>query len=398
MGKSVTSIILVTCLSVLIPYHELAYCDVIELKDGGETMVGKITEESETHLTVKLKTGGTFTFPKSWAKSIKREDIPEHELYTKQDLYLIKFKRINPKDANAHLQLGEWCLKNATAENGLFELADNHFRIARELNPKLAQEAEKEFRDAQNKAAKRLYSIAEIELKDEEYLKSEKLVFSILSSYPDTDYASKAKGLLIKIWGRERVDRLLKEKDDLPEVILDKQMIYSILTHLKTQERKEKYLMKCLNKAMDFEERAQEVARDKKHGYYISAINCYEAALNADRAELRNLAQSKHQELLKKFFEDKPIPYSDARYALLTNYLNRIKDASLLEGISNGYFGVGENLYKRAKKSKQSESQEKVRAALFCFSIVNNHSKDEKLRQAAFNYIVECQRLAREVK
>jgi hypothetical protein len=91
-----------------------ALADIITLKDGNGTLNGRIIKESDTELTVKLKTGGTTAFPKSWVKNIKKEDIPDSELYTKQDTYFMKYEKMDPKDAKAQLELAEWCLENST--------------------------------------------------------------------------------------------------------------------------------------------------------------------------------------------------------------------------------------------------------------------------------------------
>jgi hypothetical protein len=368
---------------------------MIELKDGGGNIDGKIIKESDTHVTVKLKTGGTSTFPKAWIKNIKKAEIPEEELYTKQDIYLSKLNAIDPKNASAHLQLAKWCYDNATTENGLFEMAGRHYEAAKGLDPKLSEKAGKDLAAVQEKEAEKLFAVAETEYKQNGYFKAEQMAMSVISLYPDSSYAGKARGLIAKIWGNARVAKLFDNTQDLPEIVFTKEETQSVLSHMDTEERKQAYFVKCLNRGMDYEERAEEVEKDKRSGYYVAAMACYDIVSSSAGGQVKKSTDSRIQAALKKYFDSKPEPFGDARYALMTGYVLRIQDQPYIEKLNDQYFKLGEELLKKARKLKQPDKAEKAKTAYFCFSIANNFSKDEKIKQDAFDKMIECQRLER---
>ena len=372
--------------------------DVIELKDGGEKFDGKITNDNGDNITIKLKTGGTATFPKSWVKKIRKEEVSDKDLYTKQDQYFEKLSKIDQKSAEANLTLAKWCHDNATAENGLLEMADRHYRMAKELDPKLAERAGKELAEVQNKEAERLYKIAETEYGYGEYFASERMIRSILTLYPDSSFAQKARDLLSKIWGPQKAAAILNQNDGLPEIVFTPEGLRSVMASLNSKEKIDAYFMKCINTGMDYEERAKDVDREKKTGYYSTAINCYNVVLGSEDDNAKKLSETKMRDCLKKFFETQPEPFSDLKHSEITNFLTRVQDALLVEKVSKQYLKTGDELLKKAKKLKQPEKGEKARTAYFCYSIADNFSKDEKVKQEAFARMVECQRLERAVR
>ncbi len=374
-----------------------AFADIITLKEGGETINGKIIKETDTELTVKLKTGGTATFPKSWVKDIKREDIPENELYTKQDIYFIKYKRLDSKSAKAQLELAEWCFKNGTAENGLFEMAERHLKIAKELNPDIPAGVDEKLAVIENMKAQSAYSVAEALFKAGSYLASERAILNLISTYPNSDYAGQAKGLLNQIWGEKRADKLVALKDELPAIASSGQELNLILNYMK-EELKTAYFKKCLSKAKDFEARANEVKDEKeKLNHLTLALNCYDLTLNSTDAADKDYANSKMQELTEKFFKYLPIPDKIGEEKVVT-YLGRLEDEGLVEGITSQYFKMGEALKDEAARTSQPEKAEKAISAYHCFSIAYYFSKDEGKRKEAFDKMIESQRLARELK
>lgn len=375
-----------------------AQADIIVLKDGGEKIDGKIIEESDTHITVKLKTGGKSTFPKAWIKDIKKAEVPEEELYTKQDVYLSKLKTLDPKDAEAQMRIAKWCFDNATEDNGLFEMADRHYKAARDIDPKYAEKVGKELAVAQEKEAGKLFSVAETEYKWGEYSKAEQMAVSVISLYPDTSFAGKARGLINKIWGNARAPRIFDNPQNLPEVVFTVEEMQSVLSHMGTEERKQAYFMKCLDRGIDYEERAEEVDKDKRGGYYMAAIACYDIVSGSAAGPVKKSADFKMQGALKKYFDSKPEPFSDARYALMAGYILKIQDPPYIEKLTAQYSKMGDELFKKAKRMKQPEKAEKAKTAYFCFSIVNNYSKDEKIKQDAFEKMIECQRMERASK
>ena len=375
-----------------------AFADIITLKESGDVLNGRIMKETDAEVTVKLKTGGTARFPRSWIKDIKKEDIPESELYTKQDTYLMRSEKIDPKDAKAQLDLAEWCLKNSTPENNLADMAIRHFNAAKEIDPALAAQSGKELRDAVDKKAGELYKLAETDFNIEQYYNSERMLVSIIAAYPESANAGKSKELLAKIWGKSRADKILNAKDDLPEVALSSGSLSMMLSHLGDEKIKEKYLAKCMNKARDYEERAGEVAQEKRMGYYMLAISCYDAVQGSDKDDVKESAKTKVQQLLKDFFDDNPVPPDDAKLAQMTNFLNIVEDKDFVAKVADRYFKIGEGLNKKAKKLKQPEKGQKAQDAFFCLSLANNFSKDEKIRQSAADLMSEAQRLERAKK
>jgi len=369
--------------------------DIIELKDGGGKMDGKIVNEDDTHVTVKLKTGGTSTFPKAWIKNIVKSDIREEDLYTKQDMYFSKVNGIKPDDASAQLQLAKWCYDNATPENGLFEMADRHYRIAKELDPKLAEKAGKDLAAVQEKESEKLFAVAETEYKWGEYYKAEQLARSVISLYPDSSYSGKSRGLIVKIWGSSRASKVFDNSQELPEIVFAAEEMQSILSRMGTDECKQAYFIKCINRGIDYEARAEEVDKDRKSGYYVAAIACYDIVAASSGGQVRKTADSKARDAIKRFFDTKPEPFSDARYALMTGYMIRMQDQSYISDLSGRYFKQGEDLLKKARRLKQPQKGEKAKAAYFCFSIANDFSKNGKIKQDSFENMVECQRLER---
>lgn len=395
MSRSILLVVLVFFLIFSAWAFRPAPADIITLKDGGGTLDGRIEKESDAGITVKLKTGGKATFPRSWIKDIKKEDIPDSELYTAQDIYFSKYEKTDPKDAKAQLALAEWCLKNSTPENKLADMAIRHFNMARELDPTLADAAGKDLSDAEDRKAGELYKVAETDFDIEQYFNSERMLLSIIAAYPGSVYAGKSKDLLAKIWGKDKANKIINAKDDLPEVALSGDSLSLLLSHLEDEEVKERYLTKCMNKAKDYEERATEAAKDKRMGYYTMAINCYNALSLSGNADAIRYSKSRTQQLLKRFFENNPVPRDDAKLAEMVNYLNTVEDKDFTAKAGDQYFKIGAGLYKKAKKLKQPDKGQKAQDAFFCLSLAKNFSNDEKIRQAAADLIPETQRLER---
>jgi hypothetical protein len=73
--------------------------------------------------------------------------------------------------------------------------------------------------------------------------------------------------------------------------------------------------------------------------------------------------------------------------------LEKIDDNAFVEKVSQDYYKEGVSLYNKAKKSKRPERAQKAKAAYFCLSIANNFSGDTGVKQKAFEYLVDSQRL-----
>lgn len=373
-----------------------ACADDIILKESGRVITGKILEEKAGMLTVKMAKGGTCVIPSDWVKTIIKKDIADGNLYTVGDTYQNKLKAMDQKSAEDHLALAEWCLKNGTPENGLLFASESHFNIAKQIDPNSAKRASEDLLKAREKTAERSYSIAELEYDNNEYIKSEREALSIISAYGETKYASKARDLLVKIWGRDRAAMLLEPKDGLlPDVVYTEEDLQSVLYNLQNDEQRELYILKCIAKAKDCEDRSDEVPAGRRAGYYRIGIDCCRNALSSAKPEVRAIADSKMQALLKKFFADAPVPYSDYNFSLVSNMMFLVRDHQLVQDISAQYSKMGDDLFKKARRLKQPEKGKNAMAAYFSYSIASNFSKDGKTKENAIEKMIECQALDR---
>jgi len=373
-----------------------ARADDIILKESGRVIVGKVLEEKDGMLTIKLSKGGSCVLPRDWIKQIIKKDVTDEDLYTKGDIYQKKRGAIDPKSAEDNLALADWCLKNGTPENGLLGAAESHFNTAIFLDPNSVKKASGDLLKAREKTAEKAYSVAELEYENGEYIKSEQEILSLVSAFGETKYASKARDLLVKIWGKDRAGALLNPKEDLlPSIVYTEEDLQTALDNLQNDDQREKYFLKCISKAQDCEQRSQEVQANSRAGYYRIGIDCYRNVLSSNKHEVRAIAESKMQELLKKYFASFPVPYNDYSFSLISNMMLLVKDQDLVQSISAQYSKIGDDLLKKARKLKQPDKGKEAAAAYFSYSIANNFSKDGKIRENAIEKMVECQRLER---
>ncbi|MDD5269783.1 MAG: hypothetical protein PHE80_01190 [Candidatus Omnitrophica bacterium] len=395
MSKGIVYIAIIL-LAAVIPVPRFAHADDIILKESGRVIVGKVLEDKNGMLTIKLSKGGSCVVPRDWVNKIVKKDISEEDLYSKGDIYLQKAKQIDPRLAEDNLALADWCLKNGTTENGLLHAAESHFNIAMQLDPSAAKRAPEDLLKAREKTAEKSYSIAELEFENGNYVKSEQEALSIISVFSETKYASKARDLIIKIWGKERAFAVIEPKEDLlPVVVYTKEDLQATLFNMQNDEQKELYLLKCIGKAKDYVQRSQEVSASRKANYYRIAIDCYRNALSSVKPEVRAVADSNIQDLLKKYFADLSAPYNDYSFSLISNLMLMINDEKLIQDISAQYSKIGDGLLKKARRLKQPDKGKEAAAAYFSYSIANNFSKDGKIREKAIENMVECQRMER---
>lgn len=273
--------------------------DIITLKDSTKVIIGKVIKETETDLIVKEKGGGISQFPKAWVKKIKKSEIPKDELYTVRDIYFQRLEKVLPDDADGQLELGLWCFSNQ-----LLEFSEVHLKLAVSLNPKLNKDVEKKLTIIENLKTEKMLMDAQSLAKSGNFLTAERIIFNLLTDYPDSGHTCLAEDLLVKIWGEKKAKKLMKKKDKLPGVALHPRQIPGILNYLKTGRSKRAYLRKCLNKAMNFEERAEEITdKETKLVYVKSAINCYYLVLFADfgNIDMKNFAHLRIENLSKRY-------------------------------------------------------------------------------------------------
>ncbi len=395
MSKGIIYIAIIL-LATIFSAIRFAHADDIILKESGRVIVGKVLEEKDGMLTIKLSKGGSCIMPRDWVNRIIKKDLSDEELFTKGDIYQQKLKAINPKSAEDHLALADWCFNNGTPENGMLFAAESHLNIAMQLDPGSAKRAPEALLRVREKTAEKVFSKAELEYENGEYIRSEQEALSIIFAYGETKYASKAKGLLTKIWGKDRVLVLLEPKEDpLPGVAYSREDLESVLYSLSNDEQKELYFLKCIDKAKDYVQRSQEVPANRKANYYRIAIDCYRNALSSEKSEVRAVADSNIQDLLRKYFADLSAPYNDYSFSLISNLMLMINDEKLIQDISAQYSKMGDDLLKKARRLKQPDKGKEAAAAYFSYSIANNFSKDGKIRENAIENMIECQRLER---
>lgn len=371
------------------------FADIIKLKNSNKVIVGKIIDEIGTDLIVKLKGGGTCQFPKSWVKKIEKNYIPESELYTPQDKYFERLKKVSEDDAQGNLELGLWCFKNVSKDEKFYEMAYKHLMRAKELNPDFTEKIDEKLKFIEDRKAKKIYLNAKRALKSASYLIAERQIFNILCSYPNSDYVDKANKLLIQMWGQDKAAKLIGKQDELPPVAIDSRELLGILRFLKTKEFQNSYLEKCLNKAKDFEERTKDFEdKEKKQSYIISALSCYEILLASDNNKIKNLAQVKIEGLSKMLLRSYPLPKDRREKEMIVEYLGKIKDDSFINDICNHYFLKGEGFQNKVSQFDQSkEGKDMLVTAYNCYSIVYYFSKDETEKQDALQKMNECESL-----
>jgi len=177
-------------------------------------------------------------------------------------------------------------------------LAEKHLKLAKKLNPEYAKKVDEKLEIIRNKKAKKIFTRIQKGYNEGYYLNIEKEIFNLLNYYPKSDYAKKAKDILIEIWGEEEAVELITRGDNLPPVALSNEELIFIQKLLKDEKTKKVYLKKCLNKAESFESRAKQTGdKDKKQAYISSALNCYKVLLASEDVDIKNYAHSKVKQL-----------------------------------------------------------------------------------------------------
>ena len=371
--------------------------DKIKLKGSSKIIEGKVIKVTERDIVVKEKGGGTVRFPKSWVEDIIRSAIPENELYTKQDLYFEKLKEIQTDDAKGNLELGLWCFKNRSEDEGFMDLAWKHLKQAKELNPDYAKLVDPKLKIIEERKAKDFYKSIEDKFNQGQYLIAEREILSLIRSYPNSNYVAKAKDILVEIWGEEEAAKLLTQERNLPPVAVSKREFSIMMRSLKDEDMKRAYVSKCLDRGQRYETKIGEVEDiNKKQGYIISALGCYELLKDSENSDIRSYVHSKIIKLTKRLFRDCPIlPSNTQKKDLIKHYLNNIKEDIIIEEICDYYFNRGRFFQNQLKELKDANKREKAILVYNCYSLVYDFSKEDYKRQNSYQRLKEVQGLIR---
>lgn len=109
---------------VLVRAEEVEYL----LNGGKQTLIGKIVEQTTTHIVVQQK-GVPFRVPRGELRAIRKVDVPVTQIYTKDEFYAMRLAELQPGgSADKHILLAEDLVKVRD-----YDRAFDHLVKAREL-------------------------------------------------------------------------------------------------------------------------------------------------------------------------------------------------------------------------------------------------------------------------
>ena len=364
--------------------------DIIKLNNSNRIFEGYIIGENHANYIVKLKGGGKCQVPKNWVKEIIEKEISDDKLYSDYDIYQQRLNNIDLNNADKQYDLGVWCLKKT-----LYQLAEEHLKKAKEINPALGKKIDKKLKYIDNINAEIIFAYAQGDMKYNQYLETENTILKLLSRYPDTDYTSQAEDILIIIWGQERAMEILNKKNNLPEVATFSSQMRGTLEHLESSELKEAYLQKCFDKARMFEERAEEVAENQRQSYYAQAQRCYAMLTEVATGYIKNYSASRVDKLANKTIISYVAPRSSGEVSDICWNMEKISDQKKIVDACNYYLKLGHKYYLQAKKKRGKERQESANIGYYCYSIVYYFTTSSDLKEEAANRMQECKILSR---
>jgi len=170
--------------------------DVVRLRNGNK-FEGKIVEESDAEVKIRTREGGLLTFPRADVAGTERAEV-SIDVYTKRAAALAE------NDAQGHLDLADYCLKQQLPSQALAEL-----RKVLEIDPQNAAAKAKLGPLIDQKAAQLLHSAKSLQ-DDGEYEKAEKPLIKVLEDYPESSLAASAQHHLARGYAaRKRYDDAL---------------------------------------------------------------------------------------------------------------------------------------------------------------------------------------------
>ena len=174
-----TAMVLVVALSALM--QDRPQDDVIQLKGDGGLLVGKVTDITDTTLEMTLKDGN------------KKVTLDLSQIHP-SSVYRVKSTRIDPKSAEAHWALGDYCKANK-----LYYDAAAEYDKAAALDAGLKDKAGKAKADMRGEDARGKFEQAKRLGAERKYTDALDLLKQILEKYPETTYAEEARRELDKL-------------------------------------------------------------------------------------------------------------------------------------------------------------------------------------------------------
>jgi tetratricopeptide (TPR) repeat protein len=167
--------------------------DIVQLKDNS-ILVGKIVKIDDAGIKMELKPTGTVE--RAW------KDIQPYSVYR------IKAPRIDQNNAQAHFDLGDYCLAN-----GLFANAATEFDKALELDKSMADKVSKKKTELRNEEARNKFEEAKKFAADKRFDEAAKSLHYVIEKFADTTYAADAKKEVAKIVEEIKKDNEARLKD-----------------------------------------------------------------------------------------------------------------------------------------------------------------------------------------
>ncbi len=171
--------------TAVVAYSTLTLADIIYLKTGRE-IEGKIIEETDKIIKVKIKQG-MITLRHQDIESIYREEVPQEYFLSPEQLYEKKVRQIDQASAEAHYELGIFCMKN-----GLLEQAFKEFDFAQKIDPSHEPLVKSQLAQTEEYRAKKLYQTALSYYKNKNYFKALKYFNNLVSNYPNSQLVVEA--------------------------------------------------------------------------------------------------------------------------------------------------------------------------------------------------------------
>jgi tetratricopeptide (TPR) repeat protein len=197
-------VMIIAFLAALAP-QDRVQDDVIELKgEGSKLVVGKVTNITDTTIELTTKDGKPMSL-----------DIT---LVHPGSVYRLRAARIDPRNANEHWALGDYC-----KANGLYAFAAEEYDKAAAIDSKLKDKAKRAKDEMRSEDARSKFERAKRFGADKRYQDALELLKQLTERYSDTPYAEEARKESEKLAGevakeneakRAELDEKKKRKDE----------------------------------------------------------------------------------------------------------------------------------------------------------------------------------------
>lgn len=362
--------------------------DVVLLKDG-DIIEGDIVEKTDKRLKIKSDTE-LLTFSSEEVSDILTEQtIPP--LILPEETYKERLNKIDKNDAQAHYELGLFCLKN-----GLFDEASTEFKRALRLNPEDAYPVITKLRSLEELRTRALcnialfyYNLGETEkaLEYLEELKTTHLESEAVSKINRTIYLIKETQnySLRKSFLRDEDIQLRLKQDKLPIPLTSDNLerISSFINSM-SQEERSIYCRKYLDMGIEYQERAESYytanSRAQKKALLI-AKRCYKIALQEEN--LRPQVSERYEYVSQKLNQYRPVEIRRGLPVPTQGKRDDIK--SMLRALGgtaktygSRYIYLGKEFEDRAEKETSLKMQrEYLNIAVNCYDIAADYAEEQ---------------------